>query len=424
MKTGILLDHEPVAGGRVVRLLLRVQTDAPARADRLPLNLSLVLDRSGSMHGVKLQAAREAAALLVRRLSPDDVVSVVAYDDQVHTVAAPAKGDAQASLARDIERLETGGSTNLSGGWLRGRELVSQHLLERGVNRVILMTDGLANIGIRDPQQLTGLAAQGKSDGVTTTTIGFGSDYDEHLLRAMADAGGGNMYYIERPDQAASIFGDELQDLFDLGAQNVAVVVKPAAAAQLTAVHHDYASSSTADGLRIELGDVYAREPKPLLVELLVAGAVAGELLIAELVVSADVVTAEGGVERHVITLPVMLSPTAGPHVEPEVRRELLLQAAAKARREALDRRAHGDYDGAAHVLFQAGAQLQAADMDDATIREEAEDVLAMSRSFARRSDTVADQKYMYQRAYNSSRGRKMKDELIRRSRKEEPPKP
>jgi Ca-activated chloride channel homolog len=114
MKTSILLDHEPADAGRVVRLLLRLEAAATGRADRLPLNLSLVLDRSGSMHGGKLEAACAAAALLVRRLSPDDVVSVVAYDDAVCTIAEPATGAAQASLPREIESIETGGSTNLS----------------------------------------------------------------------------------------------------------------------------------------------------------------------------------------------------------------------------------------------------------------------------------------------------------------------
>jgi Ca-activated chloride channel homolog len=422
MKTSILLEHEPVADGRVVRVLLRIQAEAPPKADRLPLNLSLVLDRSGSMHGRKLEAAKEAAALLVRRLSPEDIVSVVAYDDQVQTVAAPAKGDAQAELPRQIERIETGGSTNLSGGWLRGRELVAQNVLERGVNRVLLLTDGLANVGITDAQQLTGLAAQANRQRVTTTTIGFGSDYDEHLLRAMADAGGGGMYYIEHADQAASIFGDELQDLLDLGAQNVAVLVKPAAAARLTAVHHDYPSSATEGGLRVELGDVYAREPKPLLAEMLVPGDVADAVLVAELVVSGDVLTADGGVERQVITLPVMVSAAEGARVEPELRKELLLLATARARREALERRERGDWDGAAGVLLQARAALSDAGLDDEVLREEAEDVAAMSRSFHDRSVTAADRKYLHQRAHNVARGRKGKDELIRRSRPEEKP--
>jgi Ca-activated chloride channel homolog len=424
MKTGILIDHEPVDGGRVVRVLLKVEAEAPAHVDRLPLNLSLVLDRSGSMHGEKLEAAREAAALLVRRLAPEDLVSVVAYDDEVHTVAEPAKGAAQATLPRQIEQIETGGSTNLSGGWLRGRELVAANLLERGVNRVILLTDGMANVGIQDPQKLTGLAAQGRTSGISTTTIGFGEDYDERLLRAMADAGGGSMYYIENADQAASIFGDELQDLLDLGAQNVTVSVQPAPAAQLTTVHHDYARSAAGTLLKLQLGDIYAREPKPVLIELLVTGDVVGDTAVVELVVSGDVLTADGGVERQVIALPVTLSADESARVEPDVRKEMLLLAAARARNEALEMRERGDFDGAVNMLRATGRSLRCASIDDAQLAEHASDLHVTSESFAAREVSAADQKYMYQRAYNARRGRSMKDELIRREtlKEEEPP--
>jgi Ca-activated chloride channel family protein len=423
MKTTILLDHEPVDAGRVVRLLLRVEAEDSARSDRLPLNLSLVLDRSGSMHGAKLRAARAAAALLVRRLAPADVVSVVAYDDNVTTIADAATGAAQGNLAREIEQIESGGSTNLSGGWLRGRELVARNITQRGVNRVVLLTDGRANVGIIHPQRLTGLCAEAKKHGVTTTTIGFGEDYDEALLRAMADAGGGNMYYIERPDQAASVFNDELQGLLDLGAQNVAVTVTPEPAAQLIAVHHDYPSAAQGTSLRVELGDLYAREPKPMLVEFLVSDRVADHVLVATLTITADVLTADGGVEHQVITVPVSVDAT-GAHIEPEVRRELLLLEASRARRAALELRERGDFDGAAQALHAMRAKLDAFGVEDPHMLEEAEDLNTIAASFAAHTVSEADRKYMYQRAYNSSTGRRAKDALIRRSRPkdEEPP--
>lgn len=422
MKTGILIDHEPVAGGRVVRVLLRVEADAPPSTSRLPLNLSLVLDRSGSMHGEKLEAARAAAALLVRRLSPEDVISVVAYDDSVATVAEPAKGDAQAHLPRQIEAIESGGSTNLSGGWLRGRELLGRSLLERGINRLMLLTDGLANVGILDPQQLTGLAARGKQDGITTTTVGFGADYDERLLRAMADAGGGSMYYIENPDQAASIFGDELQDLMALGAQNVSVTVRPAPVAQLTTVHHDYPRTSAGTTLNLDLGDIYAREPKPLLIELLVGGDIREDTTVVEVSISGDVLIEGGGLERQVVTLPVVLTAGENVRVEPEVRKELLLMEAAKARQDALSMRERGDYAGAADLLRAAGARLGEAGLGDAVVAEQAEDLSVMAASFAARTVSAADRKYMHQRAYDARRGRSGKEALIRRIEREDDP--
>lgn len=419
MKTSILLDHEPIPVGRVVRLLLKLEAETSGRTDRLPLNLSLVLDRSGSMWGGKLEAARAAAALLVRRLSPEDVVSVVAYDDEVRTVAEPAKGAAQAALPRQIESIESGGSTNLSGGWLRGRELVARNRLENGVNRVILLTDGLANVGITDAHRLTGLASHAKQENVTTTTIGFGADYNEHALRAMADAGGGNTYYIEHADQAASIFADELQGLLDLGAQNVSVEIRPAHATQLVAVHHDYPSQQTGEMIRVELGDLYAREPKPLLAEFLVSDAgdneTSGVTPVAELLIAADVLTADGGVERQVVTLPVTFSREAGAHVDPEVRREMLLLEAARVRRDALERRSRGDFDGAADSLRALKRTISAAAPDDVELLEEAEELGALADTFSAHAVSEADQKYMYHRAYNSMTGRRKKDELIRR---------
>jgi Ca-activated chloride channel homolog len=223
------------------------------------------------------------------------------------------------------------------------------------------------------------------------------------------------MYYIENADQAASIFGDELQDILDLGAQNVTVSVQPAPAAQLTTVHHDYPRSAAGTLLKLQLGDIYAREPKPVLIELLVTGDVVGDTAVVELVVSGDVLTADGGVERQVITLPVTLAADESARVDPDVRKEMLLLAAARARNEALEKRERGDFDGAVNVLRATGRRLRCASIDDAQLAEHAADLAVMSESFAAREVSAADQKYMYQRAYNARRGRSMKDELIRR---------
>jgi Ca-activated chloride channel family protein len=165
------------------------------------------------MHGAKLEQAKHAAALLAARLWPEDVMSVVAYDDEVVTVAEPGTGAEQTELAARLSALEPGGTTNLSGGWLQGRALVASRARAACVNRIILLTDGLANVGITDPEQLLGLCMGALEDGITTTTVGFGEDYDEALLRHMADAGGGGTYYIERPDQAPTVLAAELEGL-------------------------------------------------------------------------------------------------------------------------------------------------------------------------------------------------------------------
>jgi Ca-activated chloride channel family protein len=424
----VLVDYELAVAqqGFIVRALLKLEGKAPAPDNRIPLNLSIVLDRSGSMAGDKLAAARDAAAMVVQRLHPDDTVSVVAYDDEVTTIAEPATGATQASLSAQVKAINAGGSTNLSGGWLRGRELAAHVKREGGVNRVVLLTDGLANTGITEPDKLLGLCRTACGAGITTTTIGFGADYDEKLLRGMADAGGANMWYIERPDQAADVFAEELEGLLTLCAQTVSVEIRPSNAVTLTAIRHQYPTTTLGTGgARLEIGDVYAREPKSVLVEffvpaLLDANGDAGDVRVAEIGVTAHVLTEEGGVERQEITFPVVSRLTAAGHAEPEVRREMLLLDAAKAREDALRMRDEGDFGSAASMLRSVACRLAAepADGEFASYRrEQALDLEDMAARFAAEEVSEEDAKYLAQRAYNAHRGKQAYEALLSRRR-------
>ena len=422
MKHQLLLDYEfaTTQHGYVVRALIKLEGQAPAATGtRAPLNISLVLDRSGSMHGEKLAAARDAAAFLIRRLAPEDTVTVVAYDGDVHTVADAHTP--RAAVAHLIQQIEPGGSTNLSGGWLRGRELVAAHSRgageKRAMNRVLLLTDGQANIGITDPQKLTGLAATAARTGITTSTVGFGADYDEALLRAMADAGAGNTYYIERPDQAPGVFEEEIEGLLSLAAQNVAVEIRPSDAVQLTTVWHDYPSTPTPQGRRIEIGDIYAHEPKSLIVEFFVPtlGEVA-DADVASLRVTADVLTADGGVTHQVITVPVRSPLSTAGHSDPVVQEELLLVKAARAREESLRRREDGDVRGASDVLREMVSELKACAHPDSTLLvEQVHDLDAMATRLDEASFDAADAKYVAQRAYNAHRAKRGYEGKLRR---------
>lgn len=422
MKHTLLLDYElgGAQRGYVVRALLRLEGHPPATSSRVPLNLSLVLDRSGSMAGEKLVAAREAAALLVRRLGPDDVVSVVAYDSLVRTISEPSTGRRQDGLVREIGRISPGGSTNLSGGWIRGRELVQLAQRNDAVNRVLLLTDGQANVGITDPALLCGLCQGARAGGITTSTIGFGEDYDERLLRVMADAGGGNAWYIERPDQASGVFEEEVEGLLSLAAQNVVVQVRPTAATRLTTVYNDYPSHPMFGGADVDIGDVYAREPKSLLMEFLVPRLEPGaEAAVADVTVLAYVLTAEGGMEKQTIRFPVATPLSSEGRAEPQVRRELLLLRAARARDEALQRRDRGDWEGARACVSTMAAELAAhGSALGGEIPEQAADLSAMAERLAPQVFGAADAKYMAQRSYNVRRGKGRYEEKIARPEK------
>lgn len=420
MQHTVLVDHELATSqdGYVVRALVRLTGRAPAMANRVPINIAIVLDRSGSMGGGKLEAARDAAVFLVERLAPDDTVSVVAFDDTVETVAHPAAGAGQGGVTGAIRKIETGGSTNLSGGWLRGRELAATAKREGAVNRVLLLTDGHANAGITDPSLLRGLASGAKQEGITTSTIGFGSGYDEVLLRGMADAGGGNTWYIERPDQASGIFEEEIEGLLSLSAQNVAVEIRPSAAVHLVAVHNDYPFTDMPDAVRrFELGDLYAREPRSLLVEFLVPGLDPVAMTeVAAIIVHAHVMTEDGGIERQEVRFTVSTPLEAAGRAEPEIRREMLVIAAARAREEAVARERQGDRQGAVTMLRQAAEAIRSAPAEYAHgLDEQASDLLESSTVLEQGNWNEGDRKYVAQRAYNMRRGKHAYEEKLSR---------
>ena len=242
-----------------VGVLVTLSGEVPVQ--RAPINVALVLDRSGSMSGRPLEAAQDAAKRFAGFLGTGDRLTIVTFDDEVHTVFGPAPAGDPAAVEA-IERIRAGGSTNLSGGWLQGLSHVKAALVD-GVNRVVLLTDGQANQGVVDPQQLTGMSGSAVHERVSTTCIGFGAHFNEDLLQAMAKEGAGNYWYVEKDDQMAGIFAEEIEGLVALAAQNVVVEVElthPKAAG--VSFLQSYPVQVTPDNRwRITLGDCYATSP-------------------------------------------------------------------------------------------------------------------------------------------------------------------
>ncbi|MGB4560044.1 MAG: VWA domain-containing protein [Burkholderiaceae bacterium] len=192
-------------------VLLRAQSEPEEGLERTPLNLSLVLDKSGSMRGEKIEAAKQCAIDLIGKLYPTDQFSVVEYDEEIRVVQEMgAVGTNEREAVRRIQLIGTNGMTDLHGGWLKGSELLAPNSGKKSVCHVILLSDGQANKGIVGKTQICGHVQDMAAAGITTTTVGLGTDFNEELMTAMAKAGGGRSHYGERAVDLAETFESEM----------------------------------------------------------------------------------------------------------------------------------------------------------------------------------------------------------------------
>ncbi|RHX93157.1 anti-sigma factor antagonist [Leptospira stimsonii] len=219
--------HNAVSENRNNSVLIRLNSPTgAANPDRRPIVLGLAIDRSWSMKGEKLEAVIQSASSLVNWLTRRDFLSVIAYAEDIHVIQPIVQLVEKSSIINRIHTIQPGTSTNLSGGWLhtlRGLELFSDSTVYK---RAILLTDGNPTQGITDPLDLIQIAGDHYKKGISTTVIGFGDDFNEILLKDIADAGGGNFYYIESPEATGDIFFREFGDIGSLYAQSIETKVQ------------------------------------------------------------------------------------------------------------------------------------------------------------------------------------------------------
>ena len=238
LKSDIEIDRPVVLRGDTDPIFLLVRFEAKdfvpeEQKDRPPLNLSLVLDRSGSMDDKgKIEYLKQAAKMAVDRLTVRDHLAVVEYDDEITVMWPSQRVESTYAIKRLIDALSPRGSTDLVGGMMRGVDEVQNRMksieADDAINRVLLLSDGLANVGVTDPRQIRRLVRAAKSDGVRVSTMGLGRDYDEDLMQDIAENAGGRYYYIEHPNQMARIFEQELETLFTTVAKDVRFEFRPA----------------------------------------------------------------------------------------------------------------------------------------------------------------------------------------------------
>src|SRR5215204_254823 len=278
------------AGGGEAMLLVRVLAAAVGEAEAgraAPLDVAFVLDRSGSMQGDKLDLAKEGVDLAVERLRDADRAALVVYDDEVDIVQplAAATPRLKATLRLALHGVDSGGSTYLSGGWIAGCHQLAEatpvsnaDASATRIRRVILLTDGLANVGILEPRVLAQHAGELRRRGIATTTVGVGQDFDEGLLSAMAEAGGGNFQYVASPNGLRAFFAHELQELFSVAVTSLTVtlILPPGADAELVSA---FPLETHGNALDVAVGDLAAGDEIDLVFTVRAGSGNAGDLL-------------------------------------------------------------------------------------------------------------------------------------------------
>jgi Ca-activated chloride channel family protein len=192
---------------------------------RTPLNLAVVLDRSGSMTGAKIEKARQAAMGLVDQLAPGDLFSLIAYSDHAEVLVPAQELEDKETVKSRISHIRPGGSTALYAGVQLGATQIQRHLSGRRINRVILLSDGLANVGPSSPRDLRQLGHALSERGISVTTIGVGDDYNEDLMAGLAEASDANYYYVKDTERLPEIFAKELGGLVTVAAREVKIEI-------------------------------------------------------------------------------------------------------------------------------------------------------------------------------------------------------
>jgi Ca-activated chloride channel homolog len=372
------------------------------------LNLGIVLDRSGSMSGRKLKNAKMAAAFCVDQLQPEDFVSIVIFDDNVEVLVPAASGNERQRIKKALAMIRSGGSTALFDAWITGGRQVAEKLDPNYVNRVILMTDGLANVGETRPEVFVTKAAGLFERGIATTTIGVGNDFNEDLLVAMAGAAGGNSWFVEGPEDFQRIFSTEMGNLLREVCRRVSLGLEPAGGVKILDVLNDFDRTSTG---KYRLPNLLAGESLDIIVRVLLPGGLSGQ---APVFKTTTGWVGQGSEERRyaaaeagVTYVPADEANAQENH--PEVVKARQLLGSARARRQAMAEMDAGNIITAQSILqtWSDSSQALSSELDAPLLVQDSLELNQIREKLQSPAEVGYARKKMKYESYNRSTGKK-----------------
>jgi Ca-activated chloride channel family protein len=334
-----------------------------------------------------LSGATTALTNLVDRLDPRDHFGLVLFDDKVDVAVPAGPLTDKAAVKRAIAAVYARGSTDLSGGYLRGLQEARRVAGPAGAT-VLVISDGHANAGVTDPDALAQVAAEAYTHGVTSSTLGFGLGYDERIMSAIARGGSGNEHFAEEPDTAVALIAGEVEGLLAQAAQAASLHVRLSPVVTRVLVVNELPANPVDGGLLIELGSFYAEETRKLVLTFDIPAIAA--LGLTEVATLTFTYVELPALAQHTVTIPVHVNVVPGDQAagrvpDPVVRTELVFLRAQQAKRRASSHLHGGDIDGALREIRQAqqdiaDAQVNAPHALAADLADEAAELTYLER--------------------------------------------
>tara|TARA_R100000027_G_scaffold59418_1_gene49741 strand:+ start:8163 stop:9530 length:1368 start_codon:yes stop_codon:yes gene_type:complete len=366
--------------GKVVVQISLQPDEIVSEGDRQPVNLALVLDRSGSMRGDKIRSAIEAARLAVGQLGPNDVISVVIYDNEIDTIAPAGRAEAEYrdSIRRALAGVTPRGNTAIYGGLTQAAAELRKFAREGYVNRMILLSDGLANQGPSSPSDFERLARAFAGEDFIVSTVGLGMDFNEDIMTSLASAGQGNTYFVETAADLPRIFQRELGDVLSVAATDIEITIEGREGIRIVKGIGREADLESETVARLRIPQVYGGLDKLALLELEVPAGKEGERRELVDVEVSYRLTKGGAVKRQQVVVPVIYSGVQEEVVQ-AVQSEVVINVAqnriAETKTEAILLADEGNIAASGEVLRKVSDDL-AADYDgyemDAVLEAEA----------------------------------------------------
>ena len=424
MHVKAVLDVDLVAVEATDQVTLLVDLTAPTnpgQVNRPGQAVQVVLDRSGSMAGAPLEAAKNSLLKLVARLAPQDSFGLIAFDDSALVVVPmrPMADHDLPTIKKAIKDLDTGGSTDLATGYLMGlRELNRVTTLTGGT--LLLISDGQANSGETDPKFFSEIAQKATEALITSSSIGLGIDYDEKILEAVAQGGGGAHRFAATVDEAVGAIAAEVSNLLDKSAINTMLRLTPTEVmTQAPAIELLQRLPYWKDGETyvVQLGDLYSGENRRFVIDIPLPGLAAlGLCKIADLTIEYLDLSAKHEVA---VTMPVNVNVVpgdvaAGRIADSVVRAERLILQAQSVKSDAVADLRSGNRSDAATKLRSTAARLRSEAAKIAVTDDRSSESLSIIRTEAQELDQLAQAAESEDINYSS---RRMTESYSRRTR-------